>query len=151
MQEWYEDLAKDAAEGGMMATPQGLQEFLLAPRFLDKVYDPSPKLVAEGQADLKTIKRGFYKFKRRRAAPEWSLPNEVWAVLLSRRKRTMARAPGLGLPQPCPTEGTACGSGRCQWAPGVCAFADWGYCVCRSGGVCYRAQELHRYCCQAVV
>eukprot|EP00959_Pyramimonas_sp_CCMP1952_P170156 3554777-Pyramimonas_sp.AAC.1 len=85
MEEWIEDLAMPSSKGGMSAREISAEAFLKGASRHDSEFPPSLDHIERATADLERVSEGFRTSARRRAAVPWSLPNEVWALLLSQR------------------------------------------------------------------
>ena len=100
MEEWSNDMVLPASAGGFAAQEHDLLEFLFGQSGADEVYGPEPAEVKAAEKDLQRITKIARTCKRRRAVPVWSLPVEIWSLLLARRRRDNSKYPGIGLPEP---------------------------------------------------
>ena len=99
-EQWKTDMAKPAKDGGMSAQEISEDEFITNASENDQAGQPSYQDLEEGAEDYQRICKALRRTKRRRASVQWSVPVEIWAILLSTRPDTTERTVGLGAGDP---------------------------------------------------
>eukprot|EP00959_Pyramimonas_sp_CCMP1952_P361737 7575847-Pyramimonas_sp.AAC.1 len=90
-EQWETDMAKPARDGGMGAHEIQEHDFISEAGHNDQQGQPTYQDLAEGAEGYQRICYALRSTKRRRAPAPWSVPVEVWAILLSTRPTTTKR------------------------------------------------------------